>query len=187
MQKNNKIDKLLLSGLLSSLFYSMSSPTIHMITVQAITDSRFVSLKNLISCVLIVITANLCIKKEQYLYQHYQKILIAESILYGMLVMAMFFCELNVLAFYIIDTILYATITRCVICTSATLKAKRYDKNTRSVYDNTVDIYCNVACAIGYTIASIIEISLNTSLILMFLGISVDNILYMSAYKETQK
>lgn len=47
-------DKLILSGFISMLFYSVSYPVVHTVTIQNL-NSKLLSVSSLISCILIIV------------------------------------------------------------------------------------------------------------------------------------
>ncbi len=181
-----KFDLLILSGLFSNLFYSVAYPIIHIKCMQDI-SSNFMSLSQLISCVLAIIISQLWIKHSDKLYKTFQISLFLECIFFGLL---LFFFLIGVVTpkiYYIVDCILSATITRNIINGGCRLKAIRYEGQCRELYDHKNTVMCNIASILGFLFSSLYTLPTNIAFILMFVGVSIDNLFYGCVYNETNK
>lgn len=181
-----KYDLLILTGLFSNMFYSISYPIIHTICIQNIT-SNFMSLTQLISCILAILVSQLWIKYSDKLYKLFGIFLIFECILFGILLISFLLNIINPKTYYIVDCILSSTITRNIINGGCRLRAIRYKGKERELYDHKNTIICNIASIGGFAFSSIFILSTKLAFILMFLGISIDNIFYYIVYKHTNK
>lgn len=181
-----KYDLLIITGLFSNIFYSIAYPIIHTICIQNIT-SNFMSLTQLISCVLAILISQLWIKYSDRLYKLFGISLIFECILFGALLILFLSNLIDPKIYYITDCILSATITRNIINGGCRLKAIRYKEKEREMYDHKNTIICNIASIGGFAFSSIFVLPTKLAFILMFMGISVDNIFYYIVYKNTNK
>lgn len=177
-------DKLLLATLISNLFYSMAYPVIH-ITVVAGLDSRVLSISSLISCILAIFINKMWLKSSEKLYNKFGVMLFLEGFVYFILLNTILANGITPHIYYVADAILFATITRNIICASNRLKAIRYTGKDREVFDNKSVIYYNMASIIGFGISSIFKIPVNMAFIIMYIGIISDNFIYYFVYKNT--
>jgi hypothetical protein len=99
----------------------------------------------------------------------------------------LYFNVLTPTAFYICDCILCSTITRNIINGGTRLKAIRYEGERREIFDNKNMILCNVASIAGFLISTFIVLPKFLAIFFMFLGMAVDNLFYLCAYRETNK
>lgn len=176
---------LLIAGFLSSLCYSLTYPVIHSLVMAQI-DSRLLSFKSLFSCVCVVVIANLWLKHKDKLYKFFNEFLILETVCYSILTMLIIGNKISLVAYFLLDSFIFATITRNIICGGANLKQQILHDN-RAEFDNKIDILCNLASVIGYGVGSLFVLDLNLALIIMCVGISIDNLFYGIEYKKSKK
>lgn len=150
-------------------------------------DSQLMSFCSLISCLIVIFISKLWLKYSDKLYNKFYLMLFLEVIVYFILLILFLSNNISTKIYYIADTLLFASITRSIICGGTRLKAIRYKDKDRESFDNKSTIFCNVASVLGFAISSIIKIPINTAFIFMFIGISVDNYLYYRVYKKTKK
>ncbi len=182
----NKFDLLIISGLFSNLFYSIAYPIIHIKCMQDI-SSNFMSLSQLISCILAIIISQLWIKYSDKLYKTFGISLVLECVFFGALLVLFLLGLVTPKIYYIIDCILSATITRNIINGGCRLKAIRYEGQNRELYDHKNTVMCNIASICGFLFSSLYTLPTNLAFFLMFIGVSVDNLFYFLVYKETNK
>lgn len=181
-----KRDELLLAGLLSNLFYSIAFPVVHIAVVSNL-DSRVMSLCSLISCIITVLVTKSWLTNSTKLYKKFKLMLLLESIFYGVLLIAFITNTITNQMYYIADTLLFASISRNIMCGCTRLKAIRYKDHEREEYDNKNNIVSNIASIFGFGISSIIKLDINIAFICMFIGIIADNIIYFRVYRVTNK
>ena len=182
----NKLDLLIISGLFSNLFYSIAYPIVHTKCMQDI-SSNFMSLSQLISCLLAIIISQLWIKHSNKLYKTFGMSLVLECVSFGALLVLFLFGLVTPKIYYIVDCILSATITRNIINGGCRLKAIRYEGQDRELYDHKNTVMCNIASICGFLFSTLYTLPTNIAFILMFVGISVDNLFYYKVYIETNK
>lgn len=186
MKTKNKIDLLIISGLFSNLFYSIAYPIVHTKCMQDI-SSNFMSLSQLISCFLAIIISQLWIKHSDKLYKTFGISLVLECVFFGALLVLFLYGIVTPKIYYITDCILSATITRNIINGGCRLKAIRYSNKNRELYDHKNTIMCNVASICGFLFSALYVLPTQLAFILMFIGVSVDNLFYFIVYKNTNK
>lgn len=179
-------DELLWSGLISNLFYSTAYPVVHTVTVKNL-DSRLLSVSSLISCILVIVVNKIWIGKSEKLYKKFGFMLFFESFLYFIVLTMILTKTITPQTYYIIDVLLFSSITRSVICGGNRLKSIRYQGKSREEFDNKIVIYCNIASVIGYAVSSILKIPINIAFLIMYVGIISDNFIYYFIYKKTSK
>ena len=177
------MDKLLLAGFWSSLCYSLSYPVIHLYILKDI-NSNLISLNSLVSCIFTILISKAWNVNGDKIYKHYPALLIAESIFYFILMILMVNNILDKTVYYLLDGLLFAILTRNIICGGNKMKANRYIKDNMEHFTNNSIIYSNIASLIGYTVGSLINIDVKLSFFIMFLGVSVDNLFYYIAYRQ---
>lgn len=178
-----KTDKLLLAGFWSSLCYSLSYPVIHLYILKDI-NSNLISLISLISCIFTILISKAWNVNGDKIYKQYSILLIAESIFYFVLMILMINNILDKTIYYLLDGLLFAILTRNIICGGNKMKANRYIKEDMEHFANNLVIYNNIASLMGYSIGSLFHIDIKLSFVIMFLGVSIDNLFYYLAYKE---
>lgn len=179
-------DKLILSGFISMLFYSVAYPVVHTVVIQNL-DSRLLSASSLISCILVVMINKIWLTKSEELYKKFGIMLFIESLLYFIILIMILTKNITPQKYYILDTLLFSSITRSIICGGNRLKAIRYKDSDREEFDNKNVMFYNIASIIGYGISSIIKIPVNLAFAIMYIGIVSDNLLYYIVYKQTNK
>ena len=184
--KTKKIDFLIISGLFSNLFYSIAYPRVHTKCMQDI-SSNFMSLSQLISCLLAILISQLWIKHSDKLYNTFEISLVLECVFFGALLVLFLFGIVTPKIYYIVDCILSATITRNIINGGCRLRAIRYEGQDREMYDHKNVVMCNIASICGYLFSTLYILPIHLAFILMFVGVSVDNLFYFIVYKETNK
>lgn len=185
-EKNNKYDALLLAGLTSNLFYSMSYPIVHTICIKDL-NSNLLSFTSLLSCIFAIMLSQLWLKYSDKLYKTFGISLLLEGILYAILLVLFLSNKMTPAMYYVWDSIIMAIITRNIISGGNRLKAIRYRHEEREIFDNKSILYCNISCVIGFGFSSIITLNTNVAFILMWFGMVVDNAFYYLIYRKENK
>lgn len=179
-------DKLILSGFISSLFYSTAYPVIHTVVINNL-DSRLMSFSSLVSCVLVIIINKMWLSQSEKLYKRFSFMLLLECLLYFILLVSILTGNIKPQIYYVIDTLLFASVTRSIICGGNRLKAIRYKDSKREEFDNKSVIFYNIASIAGYSVSSIFKISVNVAFVIMYIGIVSDNTIYYMVYRKMSK
>lgn len=94
----------------------------------------------------------------------------------------------NILAYYIIDTLIFAIITRNICCGGVKLKAIRYKTEIdREHFDNNNNSMSAVATIVGSLLAMVLDLDFGIMLILATIGNAIDNVFYCCVYFGTKK
>ena len=174
-------DNLIKSIFFSTVFYSIAYPNIQKCLMDAI-NSKLIAINNIIICISTILIGNLWNKYKDKLFNYYLYFLISEALLY-IIVMSIVIINNHLICYYILDTLIFSTISRNILIGGNTLKAIKYkDKNNRNKYDNNVQIYSSIATLLGSSICLLTNLSLTVSFIFMFLGITLDNVFYGIEY-----
>lgn len=145
-----------------------------------------VSLNAIILCIAGVLFPVVWNKYSNELYKKYGYLLSMEVIMYTLIVILILIGVIDNRAYYIIDTLLFAIITKNIICGTNRLTALRYNsKDKREKYDNNLNIVANLSSLIGFSISFLVAIPVNIAFILITIGICFDNIFYYQAYRES--
>lgn len=177
------MDKLLLAGFWSSLCFSLSYPVIHLYILKDI-NSNLISLNSLVSCIFTILISKAWNMNGDKFYKYYPVLLITESIFYFVLMILMINNVLDKTIYYLLDGLLFAILTRNILCGRNKFQSNKYIKDDMEHFTNNSVIYSNVASLIGYTVGSLINIDIKLSFFIMFLGVSIDNLFYYLAYRE---
>lgn len=184
--KIKKIDGMLAATFLTNIFYSATYPFIHKIVIEHVSDN-VIALSNIINCLSVVILGSLWNKKSDKLFKYYPILCIIETIL-SIISGALAITTGNILAYYMMDTLIFAIVTRNICCGGVKLRAIRYDtEEKREHFDNNNNSMSAIATILGSIIAMILDLNFTIMLCLAIFGNSIDNIFYIFIYKSTQK
>ena len=181
-----KIDGMLLATFLTTIFYSATYPYIHKEVMANVSDS-IIALSQIINCLSIVILGSLWNKKSDKLFKYYPAFCVWETIVSTCSTIWAITTH-NIMAYYIIDTLIFAIVTRNICCGGVKLRAIRYStEEDREHFDNNNNSSSAIATIIGSIIAMILELDFTAMLWLATLGNAIDNVFYIFIYKSTQK
>lgn len=182
-----KIDGIILATFICGVFYSATYPYIHKIVVSAVSDN-WLAINQIINCISIIIFGSLWNKASEKIFKFYPILCMTEVILNVGLATLISFNH-NIALYYILDTVIFATITRNICCGYNKLVAIRYNNETvREQFGNNV----NSASALSTIIGSCIAMAINLDNIIIMiwiavLGNCVDNFFYIAIYHSTLK
>jgi hypothetical protein len=180
-----KIDGMLLATFLTTIFYSATYPYIHKEIVSSVSDS-IIALSQIINCLSVVILGTLWNKKSDKLFKYYPAYCVFETILsIGSTILAT--TTHNIVAYYIVDTLIFAIVTRNICCGGVKLKAIRYNSEAeREHFDNNNNSVSAIATILGSVIAILLDLDFSIMLWLATIGNAIDNIFYLFIFKNTQ-
>lgn len=118
------------------------------------------------------------------MYKKYGYLLTIEGIAYILLTVLIVLGIINTKFYYLLDTLLFAIVTKNIICGGNRLRASRYKDKDREEYDNNSVLVANISSLIGFTISFLFKIPVSIAFIIMGFGVIVDNIFYYKAYKS---
>lgn len=167
-------------------FYAVSYPYIHLFLMKQV-DEKMISVNQIFICLCVIIINSVWSKYSDKLYKYFGVFMFGESFLYLILKLSIIFNIASPITYYAMDTLLFGLITRNIICGANKLRAQVYESKQREKFDNTVQIAGSLATLIGAGIAVIIELQINAALLVGWLGITTDNILYWIAYKKRKR
>ena len=177
---------MLLATFITTLFYSATYPYIHKEIMQNVSDT-IIALNQIINCLSIVILGSLWNKKSDKLFKYYPVLCISETILGVCSTIWATFTH-NILAYYIIDTLIFAIVTRNICCGGVKLRAIRYKTETdREHFDNNNNSMSAIATIIGSMLAIILKLDFIAMLWLATIGNAVDNIFYIFIYRKMRE
>lgn len=177
-------DKLIIASFLSNLFYSACYPAVHSYLMKTV-GQRMISINALCTCMGGIILPFVWNKYSNKLYKRYDVMLATECIIYILILIMLLTNNMGLMAYYIVDTICFALVTKNIICGGNKLRAKRYSNEADRVkYDNNLQMATNISSMIGFGISAIFTLSMKQAFILSTMGICIDNIFYYSAWKE---
>lgn len=181
-----KFDGMILATLICTTFYSTSYPFIHKQIMYYASDN-LIALNQIINCVSIVLFGFVW-NKTKRLFNFYPALCIVEGILsVGSTIFAI--TTHNIVAYYIIDTLIFSIVTRNICCGGIKLRAMRYNtEEQRERYDNNNNSANAIGTIVGSCLAMILNLNFEIMLIVATIGNTVDNIFYICIYfKERNK
>lgn len=180
-----KFDGMILAALICTTFYSTSYPFIHKQIMYYASDN-LIALNQIINCVSIVLFGFIW-NKTKRLFNFYPALCIIEGILsIGSTIFAI--TTHNIIAYYIIDTLIFSIVTRNICCGGIKLRAMRYNtEEQRERYDNNNNSANAIGTIVGSCLAMILDLNFETMLIVATIGNTVDNIFYICIYFKERK
>ena len=181
-----KLDGMLLATFITTLFYSASYPYIHKVIISNVSEN-VIALSQIINCVSIVFFGTVWNRYSQELFKLYPTFCILETLLsISSTIIAVL--TGNILAYYVIDTLIFAIVTRNICCGGVKLRALRYNTETaREHFDNSNNSASAVATIIGSAIAMILKLDFIPMLWIATVGNAIDNVFYIAIYKKERE
>lgn len=177
---------MLTATFITTLFYSATYPYIHKEIMENVSD-EILAINQIVNCLSIVILGSLWNNKSDKLFTFYPTLCIVETI-FGIFSTVFATVTQNVLMYYILDTLIFAIITRNICCGGVKLRAIRYKtEKDREHFDNNNNSASAVATIIGSLIAIMLDFNFITMLWIATVGNAVDNIFYLCIYNKTVK
>lgn len=177
-----KLSKIMLgTNFICNLFYSMSYPYIYAETIKAVSRA-YISGEQIVECLGVVLLGILWNAKGDFLYKHYLWIVTAE-ILADAVLFSHVLITGNLKAYFVMNVIIYALITRNVANGGIRLRAKVHpDEKSRERYDNNCNICNSAATLIGAGLAIICPLPIMLLFIAALIGNVFDNFCYYYIY-----
>lgn len=180
-----KIDEMLLATFLTTIFYSATYPYIHKEILSTVSED-LIAISQIINCISVVGFGALW-NKTSKLFEHYHMLCVAETLLsIGSSLIATM--TRNIVAYYIIDTLIFAIVTRNIICGGNKLRAMRYATEVeRERFDNNNQSANAIATIVGSVLAMVLKLDFLPMLWIATVGNAIDNIFYIAIYKQESK
>lgn len=184
MKKFCKFDGMLVATFLTTLFYSATYPYIHK-EIMAVASDGLIALNQIINCLSIVTFGTLWNKFSDRLFKYYSYFCVLETVLgIGSTIWAI--RTQDIASYYIIDTVIFAIVTRNICCGGVKLRTLRYSSETeREHFDNNDNSAYAIATIIGSLVAMCLNLNFNIMLCIATFGNAIDNIFYIFIYKNT--
>ena len=179
-----KFDGMLLGALFATIFYSASYPCIHKVIMENISD-KLIALSQITNCLSIVFFGFIW-NRQKILFRYFPIFCFCEIILTFSLTIYVITTN-DIRAYYIADTLIFAIVSRNIICGSNKLKTLIYSDDERAKYDNNES-----SCyAIATIISSLISMIANSGFVFMLwvatIGNAIDNMFYLYTYNKIRK
>lgn len=181
-----KPDGIIVATFLTTLFYASTYPYINKFIISNVSESM-IALNQIVNCGSIIIFSSLWNKIGEKLFKFYPVYLILEIVV-NLFMTIYAITTGNIVAYYLLDTLVFSVITRNIICGGIKLRAKRYNsEEKRSIFDNTENIAYAAATICGSLIAMFMSFDFTKMLIIATVGNCIDNIFYVVIYNKTMK
>lgn len=186
MNTKRKFDGMLVATFITTLFYSSTYPYIHKEIISSVSDA-FISLEQIVNCLGIIYSGLLWNKFSNKIFRFYPLFCVLESIL-GVFTSVFAITTHNLAVYYMVDTIIFAVVTRNICCGGVKLRALRYNsEEKREKYDNNNNSLAALATIIGSTISIFLNLNFEIMLCIATVGNMVDNIFYIFIYYNEKK
>lgn len=184
---SKRLSKLMLiANFVSVLFYSMSYPYIYAQTCK-IVPTHYISIEQLLSCIGTIIFCWLWNKYSDKLFNHYAKIIVAETLL-DVILFADVMIRNNLKFYFLLNVIICAIVTRNMVCGGTKMRAMvNPTERDREQYDNNSNIAVSVATLLGTVAAFIYMPDFKVLCVLALIGNVSDNVLYWHIYRQIKK
>ena len=177
---------MLTATFLTTLFYSATYPYIHR-EIMAVVSDNMVAVNQIINCISIIVFGSIWNRASDKLFRFYPLLCILETCA-GVASTVWAICTGNIAAYYLLDTIIFAVITRNICCGGIRLRARRYtSEELRERFDNNNNSASAAATIIGSCIAMVLHLDFERMLILATIGNAIDNMFYICIYNKTIK
>lgn len=174
-------DGMLFASLFVNIFYAATYPYIHKEVMLVATDS-YIAINQIVNCLSIIVFSFVWNKFSDRIFKFYVVFCIAEAVL-GIGTTAFAICTNHILAYYLLDTFVFALITRNIICGGVKLKAMRYKtEKEREQFDNNDNLMSSLGFLGGSIIALFLKLDFTTMLCIATFGNMIDNIIYIAIY-----
>jgi hypothetical protein len=186
LKMKRKLDGMLLATFITTLFYSASYPFINKVIISNVSET-FIALSQIINCISVVFFGFIWNKFSHKLFKFYPAFCIFETLLSIMSTLVAVTTG-NILAYYIMDTLIFAIVTRNICCGGVKLRTLRYNTEAaRECFDNNNNSANAIATIIGSAIAIVLKLDFITMLWIATIGNAIDNIFYIVIYIKTKK
>lgn len=179
-------DNLIKASLVNYLLYSMAFPVIQKTLIDSV-SSKYIAANSIITCLMVIVLGQIWNKYNKKMYKLYGVFLLFEGLFYTSLINSVIFGIVSYKFFYIVDTLIFALISKNITFGYNKLKSIRYKENKRNGFDNNILIITSIASLIGYSISFIIDIPVKLAFGFVLIGIIINNIGFYLVYKKENK
>lgn len=174
---------MLLSGFLSTVFYSMSYPYIYAETVKYV-SRPYLTFEQVVSCLGVVLFSLIWNKYGDKLFKHYPKIVVLEVIADSYLFLDVI-VRGNLKFYFVLNILIYSIITRNITCGFVKIRAKvNSNEKDREKFDNNTNTVEALATITGAFLSIVTMPTLKVLFILALIGGIIDNFFYLYVYQR---
>lgn len=171
---------------LTTIFYSSTYPYIHK-EVMVVASDSLIALNQIINCVSVIICGWIWNNKSEKLFSFYPVYCVLETIL-GIITTIYAITTGNIIAYYLLDTIVFAVVTRNICCAGVKLRAIRYNsEEKREHFDNNNNSVSSLATILGSIIAMFLNLDFKIMLCIATFGNMIDNLFYIFIFYHTKE
>lgn len=171
---------------LTTIFYSSTYPYIHKEVMMVASDS-LIALNQIINCISIIICGWIWNNKSEKLFGFYPVYCVLETVL-GIITTIYAITTGNIIVYYLLDTIVFAVVTRNICCGGVKLRAIRYNtEEKREHFDNNNNSVSSLATILGSIIAMFLNLDFKIMLCIATFGNMIDNIFYIFIFYHTRE
>lgn len=178
-------DWLIRGAFLEVLFLSVSSPTMKILIMRAITP-QLIATRFMIGNISVILFTVLYDKFSEKIYRLYPIMSMLRIIVYTTAVTLILMDKLTIPAYYVIDIIIATMVSKSIHCCYARMKRLAYAGEDRERFDNYKPIATAVAGMIGNTFA-FIGVSTTVAWICFAISMIIDNTCGIIQWRELRK
>lgn len=177
---------MLMATFLTTIFYSSTYPYIHKEVMMVASDS-LIALNQIINCISIIVCGWIWNNKSEKLFGFYPVYCVLETVL-GIITTIYAITTENIIAYYLLDTIVFAVVTRNICCGGVKLRAIRYNsEEKREHFDNNNNSVSSLATILGSIIAMFLNLDFKIMLCIATFGNMIDNVFYIFIFYHTRE
>lgn len=185
-KRSIQFDGMLMATFLTTIFYSSTYPYIHKEVMMVASDS-LIALNQIINCISVIICGWIWNNKSEKLFGFYPVYCTLETV-FGIITTIYAITTGNIIAYYLLDTIVFAVVTRNICCGGVKLRAIRYNtEEKREHFDNNNNSVSSLATILGSIIAMFLNLDFKIMLCIATFGNMIDNVFYIFIFYHTNK
>lgn len=178
---------MLAATFLVTIFYTSTYPIIYKM-IMSMVHKNFISINQIIGCASIILFNSIWNKHSDKLFKYFPLFCTLEMGFTLVVTMYVTINSTSITAYYMLDTLICAIVTRNIICGGNKLKALRYNSpSKREKFDNNNNSCASLGTIIGSIIAIILKLDFITMIWIAAFGNCIDNILYIIIFKNLDK
>lgn len=174
---------MLVSNLISTLFYSVSYPYIYAETVKVV-PHLYIGLEQILACIGCIIFCRLWNTYSDNLFEHYRFFLLLE-IIADIILFTDVLIRHDLSFYFLLNIIIFSVITRNICCARTKMRAiVNPTENEREQYDNNMTVVNAIGTLVGTGFAMVFDFRLQLLFVFALFGNGIDNIFDLYIYRQ---
>lgn len=179
-------DGMLLATFLTTVFYSATYPRIYREVMRSL-SADWIAAQQIVNCLSIIFFSQVWNRLSKKIFKFYPALCVIEC-LCTLSVSVWVTLGGSILSYYVLDTLVFALVSRNIICGGVRLRSLRYSSQSlREHFDNNQNAVASAATIIGSLVAIILDLNFVPMIWLASFGNCIDNAFYICIYHTTTK